>query len=76
MGMNGYSAEKEALLKRLRRIEGQVAGISRMVDDDLGDARDLGQLLGDGRDAVLTGHSGDGVGALHVCAFQRGCVRT
>ncbi|CRK52555.1 conserved hypothetical protein [Rhodococcus sp. RD6.2] len=34
MGMNGYSAEKEALLKRLRRIEGQVAGISRMVDDD------------------------------------------
>ncbi|AQA22457.1 DNA-binding FrmR family transcriptional regulator [Rhodococcus sp. PvR044] len=32
--MNGYSPEKDDLLKRLRRIEGQVAGISRMVDDD------------------------------------------
>ncbi|MFF0817908.1 metal-sensitive transcriptional regulator [Rhodococcus sp. NPDC003318] len=32
--MNGYTPEKENLLKRLRRIEGQVAGISRMVDDD------------------------------------------
>ena len=32
--MNSYSPEKEELLKRLRRIEGQVAGISRMVSDD------------------------------------------
>ena len=32
--MNSYSPEKEELLKRLRRIEGQVAGISRMVADD------------------------------------------
>ncbi|MFC9787323.1 metal-sensitive transcriptional regulator [Rhodococcus sp. NPDC127528] len=32
--MNGYSPQKDDLLKRLRRIEGQVAGISRMVDDD------------------------------------------
>ncbi|TQF68611.1 metal-sensitive transcriptional regulator [Rhodococcus spelaei] len=32
--MNGYSPEKDDLLKRLRRIEGQVAGISRMVDGD------------------------------------------
>jgi DNA-binding FrmR family transcriptional regulator len=30
----GYSAEKEALLKRLARIEGQVRGISKMVEDD------------------------------------------
>ena len=30
----GYSAEKEALLKRLARIEGQVRGISKMVDED------------------------------------------
>jgi len=29
---HGY--EKEALLKRLRRIEGQVRGIARMVEDD------------------------------------------
>ncbi len=30
----GYSAEKELVLKRLRRIEGQVRGIQRMVDAD------------------------------------------
>lgn len=30
----GYSAEKDALLKRLARIEGQVRGIARMVDDE------------------------------------------
>jgi CsoR family transcriptional regulator, copper-sensing transcriptional repressor len=32
--MRGYSASKEQLLKRLARVEGQVRGISRMVDDD------------------------------------------
>jgi DNA-binding FrmR family transcriptional regulator len=30
----GYSADKEALLKRLRRIEGQVRGLQGMVADD------------------------------------------
>jgi CsoR family transcriptional regulator, copper-sensing transcriptional repressor len=30
----GYSATKEQLLARLRRIEGQVRGIEKMVDDD------------------------------------------
>jgi DNA-binding FrmR family transcriptional regulator len=30
----GYTATKEQLLARLRRIEGQVRGIERMVDDD------------------------------------------
>lgn len=30
----GYSAEKDALLKRLARIEGQVRGIAKMVDED------------------------------------------
>src|SRR5258705_9967534 len=30
----GYSATKDQLQKRLRRIEGQVRGIERMVDDD------------------------------------------
>jgi len=34
MGKPGYAAEKVAVLKRLRRIEGQVRGISGMVDDD------------------------------------------
>ena len=30
----GYSASKQQLLARLRRIEGQVRGIERMVEDD------------------------------------------
>ncbi len=30
----GYSADKDQLTKRLSRIEGQVRGISRMVEDD------------------------------------------
>lgn len=30
----GYSATKEDLLKRLRRIEGQVRGVQGMVEDD------------------------------------------
>lgn len=30
----GYWASKEAHLKRLRRVEGQVRGLQRMVDDD------------------------------------------
>lgn len=30
----GYSASKEQLLARLARIEGQVRGIARMVEDD------------------------------------------
>ena len=32
--IRGYSASKEQLQKRLARIEGQVRGISKMVDDD------------------------------------------
>ncbi len=30
----GYTPTKEQLLKRLRRIEGQVRGIEKMVEDD------------------------------------------
>jgi CsoR family transcriptional regulator, copper-sensing transcriptional repressor len=30
----GYTATKDQLLTRLRRIEGQVRGIERMVEDD------------------------------------------
>ena len=30
----GYSASRDQILKRLRRIEGQVQGISRMIADD------------------------------------------
>ncbi|MBW4094234.1 MAG: metal-sensitive transcriptional regulator [Acidobacteria bacterium] len=30
----GYSEDKEAYLRRLKRIEGQVRGIARMVEED------------------------------------------
>ncbi|MGI8614390.1 MAG: metal-sensitive transcriptional regulator [Nocardioidaceae bacterium] len=32
--MNGYTANKDDYLKRLRRIEGQVRGLQKMVEDD------------------------------------------
>jgi len=32
--MNSYSQDKEMLLKRLRRIEGQVKGIQKMIEND------------------------------------------
>jgi DNA-binding FrmR family transcriptional regulator len=32
--MVGYQADKERLLKRLARIEGQVRGVSRMVEEE------------------------------------------
>jgi DNA-binding FrmR family transcriptional regulator len=34
MDAHGYTADKEAYLKRLRRIEGQVRGLERMVEQD------------------------------------------
>ncbi|GAA2661241.1 MULTISPECIES: metal-sensitive transcriptional regulator [Actinosynnema] len=32
--MHGYTEDKDAYLKRLRRIEGQVRGLQRMVEND------------------------------------------
>jgi DNA-binding FrmR family transcriptional regulator len=32
--MRGYSASKNDLLKRLARVEGQVRGVARMVEND------------------------------------------
>lgn len=34
MTMNGYTDDKADVRKRLSRVEGQVRGISRMVDED------------------------------------------
>ncbi len=33
--MAGYTGTKDDYLKRLRRVEGQVRGIARMVDEDV-----------------------------------------
>ena len=32
--MPGYTADKQALVTRLKRIEGQVRGLQRMIEDD------------------------------------------
>jgi DNA-binding FrmR family transcriptional regulator len=32
--MRGYTTEKDAYLKRLRRVEGQIRGLQRMVEND------------------------------------------
>jgi CsoR family transcriptional regulator, copper-sensing transcriptional repressor len=32
--VHGYTENRDAYLKRLRRIEGQVRGIAKMVEDD------------------------------------------
>ena len=32
--MAGYVQDKDALIRRLRRIEGQIRGLQRMVDDE------------------------------------------
>ncbi|WP_326753523.1 MULTISPECIES: metal-sensitive transcriptional regulator [Streptomyces] len=34
-GIHGYHHEKQEHLKRLRRIEGQIRGLQRMVDEDV-----------------------------------------
>ena len=32
--MHGYAENKDGVLKRLRRVEGQVRGLQRMVEED------------------------------------------
>ena len=32
--VNGYTQDKDAYLKRMRRIEGQVRGIAKMIEND------------------------------------------
>ena len=32
--MHGYVGNKDALLARLRKVEGQVRGLARMIEDD------------------------------------------
>ncbi len=34
MTVRGYTDDRDAVLKRLRRIEGQVRGLQRMVEED------------------------------------------
>ena len=66
--MYGYAMNKKALQDRLRRIEGQVRGINRMVDEDQYCIDILTQL-----NAVLAALRAVGLGLLddHV----RHCVK-
>lgn len=34
-GPHGYSKDKDAHIKRLRRVEGQIRGLQRMVEEDV-----------------------------------------
>ncbi|TJZ52766.1 metal-sensitive transcriptional regulator [Streptomyces piniterrae] len=34
-GVHGYAQQKDAHLKRLRRIEGQIRGLQRMLEEDV-----------------------------------------
>jgi len=66
--MVGYSSTKDAVLLRLRRIEGQVRGLQRMVDEDTWCIDVLTQIS-----SVTKALQGVGVGLLddHI----RHCVR-
>ena len=66
--MRGYTMSKDDYLKRLRRIEGQVRGLQRMVDEDTYCIEILTQVS-----AVTKALQGVAVGLLdeHV----RHCVR-
>lgn len=58
--MPGYSAEREAYLARLKRIEGQVRGVQRMVEDDTYCIDVLTQIS-----AITKGLQAVGLGLLH-----------
>lgn len=66
--MPGYSSTKDDLLLRLRRIEGQVRGLQRLVDEDTYCIDVLTQIS-----SVTKALQGVGVGLLedHI----RHCVR-
>lgn len=35
LGVHGYAKQKDAHIKRLRRIEGQIRGLQRMLEEDV-----------------------------------------
>lgn len=68
MGTPGYSIEREDYLKRLRRIEGQVRGLQRLIEEDTYCIDVLTQIA-----SVTKALQGVGLGLLdeHI----RHCVR-
>lgn len=66
--MRGYAPDKDELLGRLRKVEGQVRGLQRMLEDDVYCIDVLTQL-----NSAVGGLRAVGIGLLsdHV----RSCVR-
>jgi DNA-binding FrmR family transcriptional regulator len=62
-----YAGQKDELLKRLRRVEGQVRGVARMVDEDKYCVDILNQIAA--VNAAL-----DKVGLALLSDHIRGCV--
>lgn len=67
--MHGYTPDKKALQERLAKIEGQVRGLQRMVDEDKYCIDILTQIT-----AVTAALKAVGVGILD--SQVRHCVRT
>lgn len=65
----GYANDKEALMRRLRRIEGQIRGVQRMLDEDRYCVDILIQIA-----AVRAAL--DKVGLALIEDHARSCVRT
>jgi DNA-binding FrmR family transcriptional regulator len=64
--MPGEAVSKEILLNRLKRIEGQVRGIERMIEDGR-DCESIITQLGAVRSAI------EGVGALLLSNYTKLC---
>ena len=72
--MRGYTQDNDAYLRRLRRIEGQVRGIARMVDEDVYCIDVLTQVSAATRalQAVALGLLEDHLGACVTEAVRKG----
>ncbi len=64
--MVGYAEDKEAVKRRLRRIEGQVRGLQRMIEDDAYCIDVLTQNLGHHRSAPIGGAAAHGRAPLSL----------
>ena len=72
--MRGYTQDKDAYLKRLRRVEGQVRGLQRMVEQDVYCIEVLTQVSAVTRalQAVALGLLADHLGHCVTTAIEEG----
>src|ERR1039457_7261662 len=72
--MHGYTQDKDAYLKRLRRIEGQVRGLQRMVESDTYciDSLTQGSAVTRAPQAVALGLVEDHLGSCVAQAIEDG----